>query len=66
MLDPVQIFVQAVQDKGKEFLRIVLIGPRELVGKPDDLFLQSVMLTHAVDVAYSKGHGGEESVVFFP
>ena len=39
MLYPVQIFVQTVQNEREEFLGIVLVGPRELLRKSDDLFL---------------------------
>ena len=44
MLDPIEILVQSIQYERQELLRVVLLRARELLSKPDDLFLQSVLL----------------------
>ena len=39
MLDPVEIFVQAVEDEGEELLGVVLVCAGKLRGKCYDIFL---------------------------
>jgi len=69
VLDPVEVFVQSIQDEREELLRVVLICTRELLRERDDLFLPSVRCVAArpcVASTHPECDWRQERVILFP
>jgi hypothetical protein len=59
MQDTIQVLVEAIKQEGKEFLRVVLVGSRELRSVRANRFLYNhVRITHSAKQQTYPEHGG--------
>jgi len=62
MLDPIEILVQSIQYEREELLRVVLLCARELLSKPDDLFLLSALIRQKRHSKLTRNVTGDKNV----